>query len=80
MPAQVLLLQGNTCVSTLIEDDMKRWTATRKTAVTLDIIQGKTTVAECQQAVGIINTDTANIYMYFDPIEEYAETAKGVTV
>jgi hypothetical protein len=40
MPAQVLLLQGNTCVSTKIEDDMKRWTATRKTALTLDIIQG----------------------------------------
>jgi aconitase B len=59
---------------------MKRWTATRKTALTLDIIQGQTTVAEYQQAVGIINTDTANIYMNFDPIEEYAKTAKGVTV
>jgi aconitase B len=81
MPAQVLLLQGNTCVSTLIEDDMKRWTATRKTALTLDIIQGQITVAEYQQAVGIINTDAANIYktMNFDPIEEYAETVKGVT-
>jgi aconitate hydratase 2/2-methylisocitrate dehydratase len=39
------------------------------------------TVAEYQQAVGIINTDAANIYKYmnFDQIEEYAETAKGVT-
>jgi aconitate hydratase 2/2-methylisocitrate dehydratase len=37
-------------------------------------------VAEYQQAVGIIITDTANIYMNFDPIEEYAQTAKGVTV
>ncbi len=62
-----------------MEDDTKRWTAKRKTGLILDIIQGKTTVAECQQAVGIINTDTANIYMNFDPIEEYAETAKCVT-
>jgi aconitate hydratase 2/2-methylisocitrate dehydratase len=36
-------------------------------------------VAGYQRAVGIINTDTANIYMNFDPIEDYAETAKGVT-
>jgi aconitate hydratase 2/2-methylisocitrate dehydratase len=39
------------------------------------------TVAEYQEAVGIINKDAANIckYMNFDQIEEYAETAKGVT-
>jgi hypothetical protein len=36
-------------------------------------------VAGYQRVVGIIITDTANIYMNFDPIEEYAETAKGVT-
>ena len=29
-----------------MEDDIKRWTAKRKTALILDIIQGKTTVAE----------------------------------
>ncbi len=40
------------------------------------------TVAEYQEAVGIINKDAANVYKYmnFDQIEEYAETAKGVTV
>ena len=40
------------------------------------------TVAEYQEAVGIINKDAANIYKYmnFDQIEEYAETAKDVTV
>jgi aconitate hydratase 2/2-methylisocitrate dehydratase len=40
------------------------------------------TVAEYQEAVGIINQDAANVYKYmnFDQIEEYAETAKGVTV
>lgn len=40
------------------------------------------TVAEYQEAVGIINKDAANVYKYmnFDQIEEYAETAKGVNV
>jgi len=33
-----------------IEDDIKRWTAKRKTALILDIIQGKTTVAEASRA------------------------------
>ena len=28
-------------MSTLMEDDIKRWTAKRKTALVLDIIQGK---------------------------------------
>ena len=39
------------------------------------------TLAEYQEAVGIINKDSANIYKYmnFDQIEEYAEVAKGVT-
>ena len=39
------------------------------------------TVAEYQEAVGIINKDAANIYKYmnFDQIEEYADVAKGVT-
>ncbi len=40
------------------------------------------TLAEYQEAVGIINKDAANIYRYmnFDQIEEYAEVAKDVTV
>lgn len=29
-----------------MEDEIKRWTAKRKSALVLDIIQGKTTVAE----------------------------------
>jgi len=39
------------------------------------------TVAEYMEAVGALNKDAANIYKYmnFDQIEEYAETAKGVT-
>jgi hypothetical protein len=33
-------------MSTLMEDDIKRWTAKRKTALVLDIIQAKTTISE----------------------------------
>jgi aconitate hydratase 2/2-methylisocitrate dehydratase len=38
-------------------------------------------VAEYQAAMGVINKDAASVYRYmnFDQIEEYAETAKGVT-
>ena len=40
------------------------------------------TVAEYQADMGVINKDSGEIYQYlnFDQIEEYAETAKGVTV
>ncbi len=37
-------------MSTQMDDDIKRWTAKRKTALILDIIQGKTTVAEASRA------------------------------
>lgn len=33
-------------MSTMMEEDVKRWTARRKSALVLDIIQGKTTVSE----------------------------------
>ena len=33
-------------MSNMQEEDIKRWTAKRKSALVLDIIQGKTTVAE----------------------------------
>ena len=33
-----------------MEEDIKRWTAKRKSALVLDIIQGKTTVAEASRA------------------------------
>jgi len=40
------------------------------------------TVAEYQAEMGIINKDAASVYRYmnFDQIEEYADTAKAVTV
>ncbi|XKF33305.1 hypothetical protein P7644_09785 [Alicycliphilus denitrificans] len=37
-------------MSTLMEDDIKRWTAKRKTALVLDILQGKTMISEASRA------------------------------
>jgi transposase-like protein len=37
-------------MSAVMEDDIKRWTAKRKTALVLDIIQGKTTLAEASRS------------------------------
>jgi len=36
-------------MSVLMEDEIKRWTARRKSALVLEIIQGKTTVAEASR-------------------------------
>jgi transposase-like protein len=36
-------------MSTLMDDEIKRWTARRKSALVLEIIQGKTTVAEASR-------------------------------
>jgi len=36
-------------MSTKMEEDIKRWTAKRKSALVLDIIQGKATVAEASR-------------------------------
>ena len=38
-------------MSIVMEEDIKRWTAKRKTALVLEIIQGKTTVAEASHSV-----------------------------
>ena len=37
-------------MSGAMEDEIKRWTARRKAALVLEIIQGKTTVAEASRA------------------------------
>ena len=37
-------------MSGTMDDEIKRWTARRKTALVLEIIQGKTTVAEASRA------------------------------
>lgn len=37
-------------MSELMDEQIKRWTAKRKSALVLEIIQGKTTVAEASRA------------------------------
>jgi transposase-like protein len=37
-------------MSVLMDEDIKRWTAKRKSALVLEIIQGRTTVAEASRA------------------------------
>jgi hypothetical protein len=37
-------------MSVTMDDGIKRWTAKRKTALVVEIIQGKTTVAEAYRA------------------------------
>ena len=49
-----------------MEDDIKRWTAKRKTTLILDIIQGKTTVAEASRAYDLAPSE----------IEEWVEEGK----
>ena len=36
-------------MSVVMEDEIKRWTARRKSALVLEIIQGKTTIAEASR-------------------------------
>jgi transposase-like protein len=37
-------------VSVIVEEDFKRWTAKRKAALVMDIIQGKTSVSEASRS------------------------------
>ena len=53
-------------MSIQMEDDIKRWTAKRKTALVLDIVQGKTTVAEASRAYDLAPSE----------IEEWVEDGK----
>jgi transposase-like protein len=49
-----------------MEDDIKRWTAKRKAALVMEIIQGKTTVAEASRSFDIQPSE----------IEEWVDEAK----
>ena len=53
-------------MSTQMDDDIKRWTAKRKAALILDIIQGKATVAEASRAYDLPPSE----------IEEWVEEGK----
>jgi len=43
-----------------MEDEIKRWTAKRKSALVLDIIQGKTTVAEASRSYDLAPSEIEN--------------------
>ena len=53
-------------MSTVMEDGIKRWTAKRKAALVLEIIQSKTTVAEASRSFDIPPSE----------IEEWVEEGK----
>ena len=53
-------------MSTLMEDDIKRWTAKRKSALVMEIIQGKTTVAEASRSFDLPPSE----------VEEWMDDAK----
>lgn len=42
-------------MSKVMEEEFKRWTAKRKAALVMEIIQGKTTVAEASRSFGLIS-------------------------
>ncbi len=47
-------------MSTTMEDEIKRWTAKRKSALVLDIIQGKTTVSEASRSYDLGPSEVEN--------------------
>ncbi len=53
-------------MSTTMEDEIKRCTAKRKTALVMEIIQGKTTVAEASRAFDLTPSE----------VEEWVDEAK----
>ena len=53
-------------MSTLMEEDIKRWTAKRKAALVMEIIQGKTTVAEASRSFDLQPSE----------VEEWVDEAK----
>lgn len=44
-------------MSVVMEEEIKRWTARRKSALTLDFIQGKTTVSEASRQFDLPPSD-----------------------
>ena len=54
-------------MSAVMDEDIKRWTARRKSALVLEIIQGKTTVAEASRQFDLTPAE----------IEEWVEQGKA---
>lgn len=47
-------------MSMIMEEEIKRWTAKRKSALVLDVLQGKTTVAEASRAYDLSPSEIEN--------------------
>ena len=54
-------------MSTMMDEDVKRWTARRKSALVLDIIQGKITVSEASRQFDLAPSE----------IEEWVDQGKA---
>ena len=54
-------------MSELMDEEIKRWTAKRKSALVLEIIQGKTTVAEASRRFDVPPSE----------IEDWIDSGKG---
>jgi hypothetical protein len=54
--AHVLSLK-KTHMSTKMEEDVKRWMAKRKAALVMEIMQGKTTVAEASRSFDLVPSE-----------------------
>ena len=61
-------------MSTKMEEDVKRWTAKRKAALVMDIMQGKTTVAEASRSFDIAPSE---IEAWVDDAKKGMEAAPG---
>ena len=52
--------EENVAMSGPLEDGIKRWTAKRKSALVIEIIQGKTTVAEASRSYDLAPSEIEN--------------------
>ena len=52
--------KGKVAMSGPLEDGIKRWTAKRKSALVIEIIQGKTTVAEASRSYDLAPSEIEN--------------------
>ena len=53
-------------MSVIVEEDFKRWTAKRKAALVMDVIQGKTSVSEASRSFDLLPSE----------IEQWVEEGK----
>ena len=60
-------------MSMTMEDDIKRWTAKRKAALVMEIIQGKTSISEASRAFDVSPAEIEEwVWMGNRPLEEKA--------